>query len=146
MNDLNLKKDWTEFKKELTWNHVKMGISVLLPLLLVIYAWTYWCNIITNILNIDSVIINPTIESEVVMLCLTIGLLTPLYFGIFWSMDFGLWVGRITHFYKRPLTNFLIFDDVSYSLGKMPVEQREKLKEIIASYKSKEQLRKEKYK
>ena len=139
-----IKKDWESFKKWATWDQIKALISGALSLAGFFYLDIQWMNLVSPILNKHTNSINTPItpEQTVISLCLLFGFIGPLFLA-FPILQFGLWLGKATKFYKDDRTRYIYFDDVSYLVADMPQDQREKIKEILASYKSKAQLRKE---
>jgi len=135
-----------EFKKEITWNNVKIGISALLPMSIGGWLYVQWINVITPIMNhySDSIKTPVTPEQAVISLCLIMGLIFPIWILLLWTCYGGLWLGRVTKFYRDDRTRSVWWDDVTYSVRDMPQEQRDQIKQILSPYKSKVQLRKEK--
>lgn|SRR5574337_127999 len=131
----SLKENIAEFKKELTWNHLKGAICVTIPVMGVVYFWSIWFDQVIHIYNVY--FSNPaTITDCIISICLVLGAVTPLRFGLSYVTSFGLWLGKILGFYKEDKkTRTIIFDDVSYQLKNMPNEEREKIKELFAKYK-----------
>lgn len=134
-------------QKYVTANNIKIGICGLIPV--GIGAWLYiqWLNTLTPIMNhFSSSIQNPpTTEQAVMTICLVCGLVLPLYPLLLWTLRGGLWLGKATRFYRDDYkTRWVYFDDVSYYIKDMSGDQRDKIKEILSSFKSKNQLRKEK--
>ena len=136
-----VKKDWEEFKKELTWNNFKIIICTLIPAFLYLYCWIYWYDYLGEILK-NKYNHPKTLEEAAITLCILCGMLAPVFFAI-WFARLGYWIGKITKFFRDDKTYSLIFDDVSYFIRDMPEEQRQQIKELLSGYKSKLQKRKE---
>lgn len=138
----SLKESWEEFKKELTWNNTKIMICVGLPTLLYLYGWTFWLKKLTELLTSPAYKDPKTPDQAFVSLCIALGIITPLWLAMY-IPSFGAWLGKVTKFFIDNKTRWLVFDDVGYMIRDMPQEQRDKIAEILSSYKSKIQLKKE---
>lgn len=135
-----IKKDWQEFRRQLTANNIKILICSAIFPALIMYGWTLWYKLLTPIMEKHN---QPkTLEESIITLCLVIGFSAPL-FCLQPSALAGLFLGKELGIYKDSKTRYMIFDDVSYHVGGMPEEQREKIREILEGYRSKTQLRKD---
>lgn len=136
----------SELKKELNWNNVKIAICGFVPMAIGGWAYVQWINLLTPIMNKFSSTIGTiaTPEQAIISLCLVMGLVFPIWPLLLWTCYGGLWLGKVTRFFKDSKTKYLMFDDVSYLIKDMPEEEREQIKQILSSYKSKRQIRKEK--
>jgi hypothetical protein len=135
-----------EFKKEFTWNNTKIWISAFIPMSIGGWLYVQWFNLLIPIINhyIGSIATPGTQEQAIILSCLIMGLVFPMWGLFLWPMEFGLWLGKVTRFYRYDKTRSVWWDDVTYSVKNMPQEQRDQIKQILYPYKSKVQLRKEK--
>ena len=138
-----LKDSWNEFKKELTWNNTKIMICIGLPTLICLYGWTFWFHKLALLLDSKPYHNPVTPDQAIISLCIVAGMIAPLWFiSTVVPMAFG-WLGKVTRFFIDNKTRRLWWDDITYFTRDMPQDQRDKIKEILLPYKSKEQLRKE---
>ena len=129
---MTLKQDWESFKKELTPNNIKIAISGFIPLSLGFYGCLLWLQLINPLLEQYS---NPTTEQgELITLCIIIAFVAPVWPLTIWSANLGLWLGKVTKFYKYDKTRKIYFDDIYYDTKEMPQDQRDKIKEILSPY------------
>ena len=144
------KEDWKDFKKELTWNNIKVLISGGLPLVGFFYLYTQWINLVSPILNeyakiTDQVTGAASSQHNLILyLCLVAGFVGPLFLS-FPILLFGTWLGKVTKFYRDDKTRYLWWDDKYYFVRDMPEEKRKQIEDILSNYKSKTQLRKERF-
>ena len=140
---------WIDFKKEMTWNNIKCIISGVLPLIGFFYLWSIWGNLVSPIMNEYSNATNKvaslatTQHDAIISLCLVAGFVAPIFLA-FPILSFGLWVGRITKFYRDDKTRYFWWDNKYYNVRDMPEQERSKVADLLSNYKSKTQLRKEK--
>jgi len=121
---MTIKTDWQNFKKVITWNNIKMLICAMIFPTLILYGWTFWAKAIGPVL--DKYSQPKTVEESLIYLCITIAFITPI-FWVMPSMRFGLLLGEVLGIYKNNRTTMLFFDDVSYNIGDMSEEQRDKV-------------------
>lgn len=141
-----VKKEWDDLKKVMTWENFKALIPALLLLSGFFYLYTRWMKLVTPLLDEYSKAINSMVpisqHDALLSLCVLIGFVAPLFF-CFPVMSFSFWLSRTLKLYNDDKTRYLFFDDVGYYIKDLPQDQRDKIKEIVANYKSKEQLRRE---
>ena len=133
------------FKKDLTWDNFKVGISAAIPMLVGAWIYTKWFEIINKVLNeyISKPTTPVTEEQIVIVLCLAIAMVAPIWPLLVWSADGGMKLGRAIGFFKDDKTRRLWWDNKTYFVRDMPEEKRKQIAEILSEYKSKGQLRKE---
>lgn len=69
---MSMKESWLEFKKDLTWNNIKILISVsILPGLFLVYGYTFWMKLVNPLMESHSSPQTP--EQAVLSLCIIIG-------------------------------------------------------------------------
>lgn len=132
MTNKSWKENWSDFKKIMTWNNIKILICAMTPAGLFFYGWTFWFTKIIDLYN-QNYSNATTVDQSIMGLAMVLGAIMPLFY-LQKIMDFGAWLGYILHFYHNNLTNTLILDDISYSLRDMPLEEREKLKDSLSKY------------
>lgn len=137
-----LKQGWEDFGKELTPNNIKIAICCIIPLGLGLYAFSLWMKLINPLMVQYSSPTNP--DEAILTICILISFIAPIWPLAMWPVYFGLWLGKVTKFFKGDKTRRLVFDDKEYFLRDMPQEERDIIKSALAKYKSKIQLRKEK--
>ena len=139
------KEDWEDFKKDLTWNNIKIVISAGIPMIIGAVIFIKWINILTPIMNnyTSSLGTPVTIDQAVISLCLIMGIIFPLWPLFLWSSSGGMLLGKALKFFKDDKTRRIWWDDKWYSVRDMPEDERKKIESILTPYKSKVQLRKE---
>lgn len=131
---------WKDFRKNMTWNEIKMYVcSSILPGLF-LYGYTFWIKLVDPIMDSHN---NPkTPEESIISLCLVIGFVAPVFL-MFPLLDLGYQIGRLLRFFKDDKTRTVWWDNITYFVKDMPDEERQKIAAILSPYKSKLQLRKE---
>lgn len=142
---MTIKDSWNEFKKEITLNNFKIVLSATIPMICGGWIYVKWLNLLTPIMKQyeDSITVTATPEQAVILISMALALILPIFPLFSWTSSAGMYLGRITKFFRDDKSRSLWFDDKYYSVKDMPEGQREKLKELLAPYKSKLQLRKE---
>lgn len=135
-----IKNSWNEFKKGITWNNIKMLISGGLPLGLYLYGYTFWMKYFSAFMLEYSKA--TTIHDSAIALAFSITFIAPLAL-LFAITNLGFYIGYITKFYRDDKTLRLRFDEVEYNIKDMSQTERDSIKNILSTYKSKLQLKKE---
>lgn len=136
----DLKDSWIDFKKEMSWNNIKILICMGIPMGLYLYGYTFWMKAVDPLMMSHA---NPqTPEQSILSLCIIIGFVAPLFL-VFPCYQLGYAIGKALKIFKDNRNRTIWWDDITYFVRDMPEEQREKIKEILSPYKSKLQLKKE---
>lgn len=142
----SLKDGWVDFKKDLTWNNIKIVISAVIPMLIGAWLFVQWINLLNPIMDhyTSNAATPVSLEHAIISLCLVMGVIFPIWPLFLWSSYGGMYLGRITKFYIDDKTRRLVWDDKEYFVRDMPQDIREKIALLLSPYKSKIQLQKEK--
>ena len=138
-----------ELKKEFTRDYIKGLISAVLPLIGFFYLYMQWINLVNPIMQEYSKATSKAIDvattqhDAIISLCLVAGFVAPIFLA-FPILSFGLWVGRVTKFYRDDKTRYFWWDNKYYNVRDMPEVERKQVSDLLSNYKSKTQLRKEK--
>ena len=137
----DLKDSWSELKKEMSWNNIKILICMSIPMGLYLYGYTFWIKAVDPLMKSHS---NPqTIEESILSLCIIIGFIAPLFL-VFPSYQLGYGIGKTLKIFKDNRNRTVWWDGITYFVRDMPDEERNQIADLLSNYKSKTQLRKEK--
>lgn len=143
-----IRNEWDAFKKWASWDMIKALISGMLPLIVFFYFYIQWMNLVSPLMEeyskaMDTAKTLALSQHDAIMtLCLLAGFIAPLLLALP-IMNFGLWLGKATRFYRDDKTIRVTWDDKEYDVRNMPDVERKQISDLLFKYKSKLELRKE---
>ena len=136
-----LKESWIDFKKEMSWNNLKIFICMSIPMGLYLYGYTFWIKAVDPLMRANA---NPQTPEQVLLsLCVIIGFVGPIFL-LFPAFQLGYAIGRSLKIFTDNKNRTVWWDDITYLVRDMPDEERQKIANLLFPYKSKLQLQKEK--
>lgn len=136
----DLQNAWLDFKKEMSWNNIKILICMSIPMGLYLYGYTFWIKAVDPLMRSHA---NPqTLEQSILSLCIIIGFVAPLFL-VFPCYQLGYGIGKTLNIFRDNKNRTVWWDGITYFVRDMPEEERQKLQTLLTPYKSKYELRKE---
>lgn len=140
-----MKESWEDFKKELTWNNIKICISAGIPMMIGAWFYIQWLNILRPIA--EQYTLNDKVpmsqEHAIISLCIIMAYIMPVWPLFLWSSYGGMELGKIIKFFRDDKTRRVWWDNKYYFVRDMPKESREQVAKILEPFKTKEQKRRD---